>query len=136
MDADDTTNDDLPEPPGVAQGLTREEREEEFLRLISEGVAVRRAATAVALNFSNLYRKRKADAGFAKRWEDATRITVESLEVEAFRRARNCSDKLLMFLLERRAPEKYSNKQEIKHTGGMNLAVFTGIPGGEVDDLL
>lgn len=133
---DDQEN--LPTPPGIVEGLTYEEREEQFFRLLSEGCKVVAAANAVAISWANLYRKRKFDPEFAKRWEDARRIEVKHLEEEAFRRAKNGSDKLLMFLLERRDPEKYGHRQEVTHRGGVNLSVFTGIPapGSGVDDLV
>jgi hypothetical protein len=107
---------DAIEPPGVVEGLTKAERIEEFLRLLGEGLTVRKASAAVRMNFVTLYRKRKEDPVFAKRWEDAQRISIPRLETEAFRRAMLGSDKLLMFVLERRAPHLYGAKQAIDVT--------------------
>jgi hypothetical protein len=60
-----------PEPPGVLEGMTREEREDEFFRLLHTGCTVREAAKAVAVNFTTMYRKRLAESPeFAKRWEE------------------------------------------------------------------
>lgn len=114
-----------PEPPGVAAGLTREEREEEFLRLLSEGVRVRNAANAVAILAPTLYRKRREDPVFAKRWEDAQRIKVGHLIAEAERRAMSGSDKLLMFLLTNYAPDKFKKASTLEISnpdGSLNMS--------------
>lgn len=110
--------DDLlgPEPPGVVEGLTREEREDEFFRLLGQGIPVRKAAAAVAMNWSHLYRKRREDEAFAKRWTDATRIRVDHLVAEAERRAMRGSDKLLIFLLQSYDPAKFRHKESLDLT--------------------
>lgn len=110
--------DDLigPEPPGVIEGLTYEEREDEFFRLMGQGFTVRLAASAVALNFASLYRKRRENPAFAKRWEDSTRVRVDHLIAEAERRALKGSDKLLMFLLTNYAPEKFKSRSAMEIT--------------------
>lgn len=124
-----------PEPPGVLDGLTPEERIEEFLRLLGSGCTVRAAAAACALDWSALYRRRKNDPEFAKAWEDAQRVSVKHLIAEAERRAMNGSDKLLMFLLQS-YDAKFNPKQTIEHQGGIALQVITGVPDSDVDDML
>ena len=122
-------NDQLPpEPPGVVDGLTHEERVDEFIRLLSEGNRVRAAAAAVGITPSALYRKRKTKPDFDKAWTDALRVTVEKLESEAMRRAMNGSDKLMEFMLKALAPEKYRERSETRLTGGVSLQVITGMP--------
>jgi hypothetical protein len=116
---------DLPEPPGVTAGLTREEREDEFIRLLSEGVKVRHAATAVAISYAVLYRKAREDKDFAKRWEDATRIKVGHLIQEAERRAMAGSDKMLIFLLTNYAPDKFKKASTLEISnpdGSLNMS--------------
>jgi hypothetical protein len=125
-----------PEPPGVVTGLTYEERVDEFIRLLAEGNRVRQAAAAVSINFSTMYRRRHSDPAFAKRWEDALRVPVEKLEAEGLRRAMLGSDRLLMFMLTNLAPEKYSNRQDVTHQGGVALQVVSGVPASQVDDLV
>ena len=125
-----------PEPPGVSAGLTHEERIDEFFRMLSEGVKVRAAAAAVAVSWSLLYRYRREQPEFAKRWEDAKRITVQRLEDEAYRRALDGSDKLMELMLKAHAPEKYRERSEVRVAGGMSLQVITGMPDAPVDDLL
>jgi hypothetical protein len=46
---DDLVGDADPEPPGVVDGLSYEEREDEFLRLLGMGCTVRESARAVAV---------------------------------------------------------------------------------------
>lgn len=104
------------EPPGVLQAMTYEEREEEFLRLIGSGIPIRAASANVAISYSSLYRKRQNDPAFAKRWEEACRVNVPRLEAEGLRRAMAGSDKLLMFMLERLAPEKFGRKERLELT--------------------
>lgn len=107
---------DTPEPPGVLEGLTREEREDEFIRLLGMGCTVREAAKAVALSFSTMYRKRADDAEFARRWDNAQRVRVDHLVREAERRALRGSDKLLMFLLQSYDPMRFRHQQSIDLT--------------------
>jgi hypothetical protein len=110
--------DDLigPEPPGVVAGLTYEEREDEFLRLLKAGCSVRNAAAAVSMNFASLYRKRRNNPEFAKRWENAQRIEVADLVREAERRAMRKSDRLLMFLLQAADPTRFRQQSSIDVT--------------------
>lgn len=129
-------DENVPEPPGVVAGFTFEERVDEFIRLLSEGNRVRQAAAAVAISYATFYRRRREDPEFAKRWEDALRVPVAKLEAEGLRRAMAGSDKLLIFMLSNMDPERFSNRQEIKHAGNVALNVVTGLPTPDVDDLL
>lgn len=124
------------EPPGVVEGMTREERVEEFLRLLAMGCRVRDAAASVAIHYSTLYRWRDTDPAFAKRWEDATRIKVDHLIKEAERRAMSGSDRLLMFMLQAYEPDKFKQRSAVEHQGGFALQVISGVPSDEVDDLI
>ena len=115
----------LPEPPGVVEGLTLEERTEEFLRLLGEGVKVRAAAASVSVSWSTFYKRRANDPVFAKRWEDAQRVKVGHLIAEAERRAMVGSDKLLMFLLTNYAPDKFKKASALEITnpdGSLNMS--------------
>lgn len=130
-------DDDKPiEPLGLNDGLTREEREDEFLRLLSQGCLVKEAAAAVAIPWRTLYHKRSHDPAFAARWEDAKRVKVDHLIAEAERRAMRGSDRLLMFLLSSYRPEQFKQRATLEHHGGVSLSVVTGLPGDDVDDLL
>jgi hypothetical protein len=104
------------EPPGVMARIPKAERLEEFLRQLAQGQTVRSAAASVAIDLSTLYKERRNDPVLAKKWEEAIAISIPQLEKEAFRRAMHTSDKLLMFVLERRAPHLYGAKQAIDVT--------------------
>lgn len=104
------------EAPGVLMGLTREEREDEFFRLLQAGCSVRQAAAAVAIPFSQLYQQRRGDEAFAKRWDNAKRVKVEHLVAEAERRAMRGSDKLLIFLLQSADPARFRHNASIDVT--------------------
>lgn len=127
---------DLPEPPGVLAGYTYEERIDEFFRLLAEGNYARTAASAVSIHPTTLYRKRREDPAFAKRWEDAQRICIESIESALYKRALKNSDKAAELLLKALAPEKYRERSEVRHAGGVTINVNTGIPTSDVDDML
>lgn len=132
-------DENLPEPPGVLAGMTRAEREDEFIRLLAEGEKVRHAAAACSLDFSGMYRKRQADPAFAKRWEDAQRIPVQRLEGEAMRRAMRGSDRLLEFLLKSLAPERFGEKQRLELTnpdGSLQPATSDAERAARVEALL
>lgn len=113
-----------------AEPLSREERIEEFLRLLSKGCTVRNAAAGVKVPWGTLYAMRRRDPEFAKRWDDAQKIRVDGLIAEAERRAMNGSDKLLMFLLTNYAPDKFKNLKQVDQN--MNLQVITGVEPGSV----
>ena len=60
-----------------------------------------------------LYRERSADPDFAKAWQDAQQLGLDSLEDVANARARKESDTLLIFLLKAHRPEKYRDRIQI-----------------------
>lgn len=57
-----------------------------FLASLAEVPVVARAARAVGLDRSTVYRHRDADADFAKAWDDAIEDGIDNAEQEAFRR--------------------------------------------------
>jgi len=97
------------------------------------------AAKKAGVPRSTAYDWYKADEEFAAAWDDAVEVAVDSLEKEAWRRARDgvlkpvyqkgekvgqvreYSDQLMVTLLKAHRPEKYRDRQQLEHTG----------PGGE-----
>jgi len=97
------------------------------------------AAKKAGVPRSTAYDWYKADEAFAAAWDDAVEVAVDSLEKEAWRRARDgvlkpvyqkgekvgqvreYSDQLMVTLLKAHRPEKYRDRQQLEHTG----------PGGE-----
>ncbi len=56
--------------------------------------------------------------------QEALDQSVEDLEAEARRRAREGSDVLLIFLLKANRPEKYRERHEVRHTGGTTVQII------------
>lgn len=122
------------------------ERKIAFLAALSATCSVTRACEAVGIARPTAYEWREEDPVFAARWEKAKRIGAEALEDEAMRRAREgydrpvfhqgveCgtireySDTLTIFLLKGAMPEKYKDRQQVEHSGGVSVTVVTGVP--------
>jgi hypothetical protein len=120
-------------------------RRARFLAHLAEGHAVKYAAEAVRLSRNRLYELRQTDPAFAAAWAAAEDAGTEVLEEAARRRAvegvvhetpiyyqgdhvgtvveTKYSDGLLMFLLKARRPEKYRERQDVHHSGRVDLPV-------------
>jgi hypothetical protein len=61
-------------------------------------------------------RERQRSERFALAWADAEQEITDALEAEAYRRALDGSDRLLMFLLRALRPEKYSERYQLQHS--------------------
>jgi len=79
------TRDPTSRPPHVPHLL--------FLRELAKDGVVSRAAAVAGLTPSTVYEKRRRDPGFAMDWEDAIEEAVDKLELEAWRRAVDGTDK-------------------------------------------
>jgi hypothetical protein len=111
MPAVDTDND-----------VTLSERQEAFLALIEEsGIRDSDGAVLVGVSRWAVWRWKK-DPEFALRYQAARQVRLEHLIKEAERRAMNGSDKMLEFLLCNYAPDKFSNKQKLEHSGEVSIA--------------
>jgi hypothetical protein len=106
----------LPIPPGALEGMTREERIDEFIRQLAAGHEINTAAHNVGLHRATVWRWRKHDAEFDRRVREAMAVTIPQLEAVAFRVAMRGNVKMLAFLLERRAPERYGRMERLELT--------------------
>ena len=79
--------------------------ERRMLEALARGMSPARAGRTAGVGRSTVYLWRREDPEFAQKWDDAVADGIDLLEDEARRRALEGSDKLLMFLLERRRPE-------------------------------
>jgi hypothetical protein len=79
-----------------------------FLDALAHCGQVTHAARAVGISPKTAHRWRQAYPALARRWATALEQGLDSLEDEAVRRAFEGSDRLLMFVLNRRRPEVYS----------------------------
>lgn len=110
-------------------------KDKRFFEGIEAGYGIGLAARHAGYTRASVYRYRDEDPEFAEHWDESKENYIEELEAEADRRAvegiekdvyyqgrkvgtqREYSDALLMFRLKAIAPEKYRERQEVKHDG-------------------
>ena len=87
-----------------------------FLAAIQLGVSVVEAARWVGISRRTLYRWRHSDPEFARAWDNPVKDNpmVLSLEFEAFKRAINGNDRLLVFLLRSYHPDIFNERRRIE----------------------
>ena len=103
-----------------------------FLRALGEGLSVTQAAGRAGMSRRGVYHAREANAEFARAWDDAWEQGTDTLEAEAWRRARDgterpimyrgeqvasvreFSDTLMLALLRARRPEAYSENATVR----------------------
>jgi hypothetical protein len=131
------------------------ERLAAFCAALAETCNVGKACAAVGISRQTAYVWREERPEFAAAWDKALRVGVSALEDEAHRRAfegtdepvfhqgaecgsvRKYSDTLAIFLLKAHNPEKYRERHDVAHSGGISLNVVTGVPDeNDVTDLL
>lgn len=93
---------------------------EKFLKALEISPNVSVACKAAGISRALSYQARSKDAEFAERWDAVIEASVDDLASEAFRRAKDGSDLLTIFLLKSHRPEVYreSVKQEISGPNG------------------
>ena len=103
-----------------------------FIAAMEQSPSVSRAARIAGIARPYAYEARKADPVFAEAWADARQYSIDGLEAEAFRRAkdgvekpvyhqgvqvgsfREYSDQLLIFLLRAHKPKVYGRRAQIQ----------------------
>ena len=79
-----------------------------WLTVFRNSANVRVACEAVGVTRDAAYGRRRTHPTFRAAWDAAEQDAVDTLEAAAWKRARDTSDKLLMFLLQAHRPEKYA----------------------------
>ena len=92
-------------------------KREQFLNALSEGLSVAAACQNTGIGRQSAYDWRNNDEDFALAWDDALEEGSDVLEDVALERAKDSSDRLLMFLLKARRPKKYSDRLLAEHSG-------------------
>lgn len=92
-----------------------------FLDEVQKGYSDHRAARAAMTTVKAMKKLAEEDANFKEDWEDAVTAGLARLEDKARDRAMTGSDSLMMFLLKARDRKKYGDKQEVEHSGGIDL---------------
>jgi hypothetical protein len=86
---------------------------EAFARTCNIAVSCRMAG----VRRSTYYKAVRKDREFAALVDDARKDAVEALEYQAWKRAAEGSDRLLIFLLKAHCPEKYASLQRVEMSG-------------------
>lgn len=93
-----------------------------FLAKMRDSGNVRLSCIAADVNRSTVYRWRNKWTTFADEWDEALEEACDILEGKAWDRAVNKgSDRLLMFLLKAYRSDRFKERSEIKHEGGVEV---------------
>ena len=84
-----------------------------FLDLYGQTGNVMLSARGAGVLRQTPYQLKGRDPAFAQAWADADESATETLEAEAWRRAKQGSDKLIVFLLQARRPEVYRQRMTL-----------------------
>ncbi len=128
-----------------------------FLEALTEIPNVARAARLAEVDRTTAYKARAVDPEFAEAWDHALGVSVDALEAEAFRRAkdgtlkpvfhmgqacgaiREYSDTLAIFLLKAHKPE-YRERQAVELSGRVETVSrkpdFSGVSDDELDVII
>lgn len=93
----------------MARRLAHPSWEAKFLEIFSATCNVLLSARGAGIDRDVVYRRRKAYPGFAAAMDRAKDDALDTLEAEAWKRARDTSDNLLMFLLKAHRRELYGD---------------------------
>ena len=88
-----------------------------FLDLFATSGNVMLSARGAGVDRTTPYLMRKNDQTFAAAWDEADEAATQSLEAEAWKRARGGSDRLLLFLLQARRPQTYRTNARVELAG-------------------
>jgi hypothetical protein len=138
------------------QTIKTDKNREAFLESLREFAIVQKACDAANISRPAVYAWRKSDPDFAAAWDEAKRDAADTLEDEAYRRARDgvieesvdkdgnhikrvkYSDTLLIFLLKGAKPEVYKERlsSEISGPGGAPIALDDKTAVGKLEAIL
>lgn len=125
---------------------------EAFLGAFEYSKMVSEACRMVGIHRSTAYLERERNKEFATAWDEIDKRVTEELEAEAFRRAvvgvprkvvsagqsfgteQQYSDSLLQFLLKARRPEKYRDRVDVAHSGGVKHDVTQRVDLSRLSD--
>ena len=94
-----------------------------FLKAHEGGATVAEAARCAGIHRSTVYRWREQDPEFAMAWDEARQKLVEDLEMEAYKRAIDGSDRMLIFLLKAYKPDTYNEKTQQGRSSAIGLTL-------------
>lgn len=108
-------------------------RKDRFLAVLADAGNVSEACRQTGTSRDTVYKIKKKDEAFARRWDSAIEVAADKLEAEVLRRAlkgvevplhyqgmltghtiTKYSDALAMFILKGLRPEKYADRQKVE----------------------
>lgn len=104
-----------------------------FLRMLRSVGNLREAAESIGVTTNAVRAAMRKDSSFAMLVADAQADATAILEKEAWRRAMNGSDLLLMFLLKAENPEKYREKTTVNGGPTINVKAYVGFSPDQWD---
>lgn len=131
-----------PKTRARSRELSRSQKQERFLRELRKRANVTSAAKKAKIGRRTAYEWHTTDEDFAKAWDDALEEAMDGLEEAAWTRAKDghqrpvfqggqhvgdvteYSDTLMITLLKAHRPDKYRERQQQEHTGGMTIRVI------------
>lgn len=122
---------------------------EKFLEEFRKRGIVKNACEAAGIARRTAYDWHAADEDFAASWNEAESEAADSLEEEALRRAaygtdkpityqgvimdhyKEYSDRMLEMMLRARRPERFSEKHQVDHSGGLSVSLSFDLSAGD-----
>lgn len=101
-----------------------------FLDLFATSGNVMLSARGAGVNRQTPYQLKGRDEAFATAWAEADEAATQSLEAEAWKRARGGSDRLLLFLLQARRPQTYRTNARVELAGDGGGPLQMVVPEG------
>jgi len=92
--------------------VERRAKKRKFLALLEDGSSVRDARKEIKVAVSTVYAWYKNDPEFAEMWDQYMVLGDMNNQVAANRRGAKQSDKLLIFMLKKRMPDQYGDKED------------------------
>ena len=101
--------------------------EKAFLAALSDTPNVSNAARLAGITRQAAYQARDADPAFKAAWDEAVATSVDDLEGRVHEATRVIDSptalQAAMFLLKAHRPEKYRDKVQAEHTGGVKVVI-------------
>lgn len=126
-----------PRRPAAAPGTAKERKTSapdwgpRFLARLAETANIREACLAACVGRSTVYQRRDREKTFALAMAhtlaNAIEDAAERLERSALERALAGDTALTIFLLKAARPERYRDRYEVKHAGGVTLEIVEEI---------
>lgn len=94
-----------------------------FLSALRVLPVVSYAGRAAKVSRATLYNHREMFPEFANEWDEAINDGIDALEAECFRRAKQTSDTLAIFMLKSHRPKIYRETAEQQHSGKVEIVI-------------